>query len=119
MGMSDSAIVGLDYARPNASRRQWSKIAIGSMLIPVVAFPSTAWLVDGLSRFMPWPKAQSVGGLCACVVHLAGLAIALAALKQIRMQSARLRGRMLSLIGIALDIVAISIVLFGFYIRSI
>lgn len=117
--MNQPTRASLDYALPQINSRRWSKAAVASIVIPLVALPLTATLVDGLTGFMTWHAAQRVCGFFEGTVHLAGLAIALATLRHIRLSATRLRGRMLAVIGLALNVAGIFFVACGFYIRSL
>jgi hypothetical protein len=117
--MTQSSPPTLAYASPDTRPRRWSKSAIVSILIPILAVPATVMLVEVLENRITWRMALGVAGVFEGVAFLAGLTIAVAALVHVRRSAGRLRGRMLVLIGIALNAVGIAMVISGFYIRSL
>jgi hypothetical protein len=117
--VNDRDTITIEYALPDINRRRWSKAAIASILFPVVAFPAIGLLIEALAGIMPWSEAQRVGRLVGLLAHLIGLVFAAGTLRHIRLSSTRLRGRMLAVIGIALNSTAILLLMIIFYMRSI
>ena len=97
--------VTLSYARPGLTRRRLSKLAIVSLLIPILTLPTTIFAEKGLqgTALAPWVVMRLppvIIGLGAAF----GLVVTGFTLDHIQSSTGRLRGRMLALIGFALDV---------------
>jgi hypothetical protein len=85
--MTQSSPPTLVYASPDGGPRRWSKSAIVSILIPVLAVPASIVLVDVLSPPISWQRAGGIAAAAQGVACLAGMTVALATLVRVLRES--------------------------------
>jgi hypothetical protein len=97
----------LSYALPDVNRRRWSTLAIVSLLIPVFALPLDSAIAHLLPSHFLTVWSQRLNATAIGIAGTAGVAITVVTLNRIRCSASPLRGRLLALIGLALDVVLI------------
>jgi hypothetical protein len=105
----------LPYALPDVNRPRWSKLAITSLLIPILAVPATGAIAEELSGSVRFTWAWRLPGIGLGLAAVLGVATTALTMHRIRSSAGRLRGRMLALIGFALDVVLIFMVVMVLY----